>query len=245
MLKRLLLPVVPCMLVAAAGCADLQLRTSTVRQADTLTGLQYQQVLNNLAMLQADPSALPSMITLKNGTAQVADTGSAGLGLDLGSRTHTAPSLMGTRSVVEQWGTSPVADDTTLRLLRLAYNRAIGDPRLLTASEADDLAHTLSAQIGTNADISTDSDTLRTLLAISREGAAPPAADPADPAAKPAGFAPAQARPAGEAGEGDPSPRPSRLYLPAALAAGSGRVPATSLAPRRFPHPGRSLCPKG
>ena len=139
-------------------------------QASTLTSLQYQQVLNNLAMLHADPMASPALIALKSGTAQVADTGSLGVGLDLGSRTHTTPNLLGTRSVVEQWNTSPVSDDTTLRLLRLAYHRTMGDPPVLTADDANDLAHTLSARSARTPTSRPNVDTLRALIAISRKG---------------------------------------------------------------------------
>ena len=62
----------------SSGCAYVQLRKSTLRQASTITELQYQQVLNNLAMLSYDPFALPTMLALKNGTAQVADSGKRG-----------------------------------------------------------------------------------------------------------------------------------------------------------------------
>jgi len=47
--------------LAAFGCTDAQLRRSTVRQASTLSELQYQQVLENLATLCVDPNVLPGM----------------------------------------------------------------------------------------------------------------------------------------------------------------------------------------
>ncbi len=214
------------------GCADLQLRRSTLRQASTLTELQYQQVLNNLAMLHFDPFALPSMVALKNGTAQVADTGTALVGLDLGSRTHTLPSFSGTRSVVEQWGTSPMCDDTTLRLLRMAYRQAMGAREVLSEDAANDLVHTLSAQIGTNADISTDSDTLKALVALYRDSAkATPHAQPAaDSSVRPSSTIMAQSRAgAGQAGpdqtgDGVPNSPPLPTASPP-VPLGEGRRP--------------------
>jgi len=221
-----LLAALPC------GCADLQLRRSTLRQASTLTELQYQQVLNNLAMLHFDPFALPSMVALKNGTAQVADTGMAGVGLDLGSRTHTLPTFSGTRSVVEQWGTSPMCDDTTLRLLRMAYRQAMGAREVLSVDAANDLVHTLSAQIGTNADISTDSDTLKALVALYRDNAkATPRAQPAaDPSVHPSSTIMAQSRAAGgqagpdQTGNGVPNSPPIPIDPPR-VPLGEGRRP--------------------
>jgi hypothetical protein len=227
-------------LLVAAGCADLQLRRSTARQASTLTSLQYQQVLNNLAMLHADPTALPALIALKSGTAQVADTGSLGVGLDLGSRTHTTPNLLGTRSVVEQWNTSPVSDDTTLRLLRLAYHRTMGDPPVLTADDANDLAHTLSAQIGTNADISTDADTLRALVAISREGTPAPSTASADPSVQPAILTTARLPEAGEA-LAQPPGRVPALPPPLPNQPNVGNVTGTG--PGTIPQPNRTPAP--
>lgn len=223
-------------LLGAVGCADMQLRRSTARQASTLTSLQYQQVLNNLAMLHADPMALPALIALKSGTAQVADTGSLGVGLDLGSRTHTTPNFLGTRSVVEQWNTAPLSDDTTLRLLRLAYHRTMGDPPVLSADEANDLAHTLSAQIGTNADISTDVDTLRSLVAISREGTPAQNTASTDPSVQPVILAAArlpevQARAPGRA---PPLPPPPQSQ-PGGNVTGTG--PGAIPIPNRTPPP--------
>jgi hypothetical protein len=138
-----------------------------------LTELQYKQVLDNLAMYQLDPNAVPWLVALKNGSTQVGDTGSVGVLLDIGADVITHPSLNANRSIVDQWGTVPVTDDTTLKLLRMAYQTALGRPRFLSAPEANDLGHGLSQQIGTNADISTDADTLRALVSIYGEGLKP------------------------------------------------------------------------
>jgi hypothetical protein len=157
--------------LAASGCTGHQLRKSTVGQARTLTDLQYQQVLDNLAIFSLDPSTLPWHVSLKTGVAQVTDTGSAGAMLSIGSRVTAAPNVLGTRSVVEQWSTVPVTDDMTLELLRIAYRNAMGIRGALGPDEANLLAHKLSQQIATNADISVDADTLKSILdTFQREG---------------------------------------------------------------------------
>jgi hypothetical protein len=154
-----------------AGCTEVKLRRSTVQQASTLTELQYQQVLDNLAMFCGNPNAVPWHITIKNGTAQIADTGSAGALLDIGSQVITHPSLLGSRSVVEQWSTEPVTDGTTLRLLQLAYQGAISEPHLLSVDDANSLAHQLSAQQPTTSDMSIDRDTIQYMLRLYAEPA--------------------------------------------------------------------------
>jgi hypothetical protein len=129
--------------------------------------LEYQQVLNNLAMYCEDPTTLPWHVNLQNGAVQVADAGSVGTiaQSDLSKAFTWSPYFTGTRSIVTQWSTIPITDDTTLRLLRLAYQIAVSyrtdrdfDPDL-----ARDLAHTLKNQTATNADISLDTNLFDTL----------------------------------------------------------------------------------
>jgi hypothetical protein len=150
--------------IALSGCANVQLKLSTLRSASTLTDLQYQQVLDNLAMYCEHPTALPWHVSLQNGAVQVADAGSVGTiaQSDLSHAFTWSPYFTGTRSVVTQWSTIPVTDDTTLRLLRRAYQIAVSyraerdlDPDLMY-----DLAHSLKSQIATNADISLDTNLL-------------------------------------------------------------------------------------
>jgi hypothetical protein len=151
-----------------SGCANVQLKVSTVRSASTLTDLQYQQVLDNLAMYSQDPTALPWHVNLQNGAVQIADAGSVGTiaQTDLSHAFTWSPYFTGTRSIVTQWSTIPVTDDTTLQLLRLAYQIAVSyrtehelDPDL-----AMDLAHSLKNQTATNADISLDTNLLDSLV---------------------------------------------------------------------------------
>jgi hypothetical protein len=150
--------------LAAAGCTNMQLRRSTVGQATTVTELQYQQILNNLAMSYCDPYVLPSLISIKSGTTQAADTGTAGVLPAAEPNALIAPTLTGSRTIVEQWSTAPITDDTTLDLLNMAYRRALGFAELMDKKKANDLAHALIGQIPTTADSSLEGEVLAQIL---------------------------------------------------------------------------------
>jgi plastocyanin len=140
------------LLWALPGCTNLQLKRSTVDQASTLTDLQYRQVLSNLAMFSKNPSAIPFHINVRDGSAQVTDTGSVGLiggfGRSMGDLASGTPSLSGSRTVVDQWSMVPITDDEELKLLSMAYLNAFGLNKTLTEDEgfANDLGHELAKQ---------------------------------------------------------------------------------------------------
>ena len=157
-----------CVIVGVAclcfsGCTSLRLERSTANQARTLTQLQYQQVMNNLAMYFVDPWAVPSQVGLRDGSTQVADAGAAGfLGqTDLAHKFASSPTINGSRSVVEQWGMLPVTDENNLRLLRMAYRRAAFGVDETLATDADfrnQLAHELKGQIAVTEDLRRSTD---------------------------------------------------------------------------------------
>jgi hypothetical protein len=156
------------------GCTHYRLEVNTVKQAQTVVDLEYRQILDNLAMFCLNREALPSLVTLKTGASQVGDTGSAGFlgtsGLTYGSPANfyssfgSSPTITGTRTIVDQWGSSPVTDDNNLLLLQKAFRCALGWKDLINEDDANDLAHDLNPQIGTTADISVDRDTLGTVF---------------------------------------------------------------------------------
>lgn len=130
-------------LVFLTGCTNLQLRRNTISQAGTLPDLQHQMVLDNLAAFACNPDAIPFQVNLRDGSAQISDFGSAGTQLI----THWFVALIGTRTKTDQWGMVPVTDETTLRLLRIAYHRAFGSTEDLYSNDfANDLAHHLAKQ---------------------------------------------------------------------------------------------------
>jgi hypothetical protein len=153
-------------LVVVSGCTASRLRHSTINQAKTLTDLQYQQVMDNLAQFTVNPYTLPWHVNLKTGVSQIQDTGSADIQFPLTSRIIPLLDLSGSRAIVEQWSNVPLTDDTMLKLVQAAYQNAVGVTHFLSWDEANDLAHDLTYQIGTNADISIEEDTLRQIFAV-------------------------------------------------------------------------------
>ena len=145
-------------LCCATGCTVGRLRQRTINQGNTLPELQYQQVLDNLAQFAENPSALPWHVNLREGTSQVTDSLSGGALVDLGPPASTQPQLFGSRTVVAQWGMSPVIDATELNLLRVAYRRAFGISEMPTPEFLDELAHELKDQFASNADLRNESE---------------------------------------------------------------------------------------
>jgi hypothetical protein len=140
------------------GCTSGRLRQRTINQGKTLPELQYQQVLDNLALFAANPSALPWHVNLREGTTQITDSLSGGAAVDLGPPTETLPQILGSRTVVAQWGMSPVIDVAELRLLRIAYRRAHGLPDMPDAEFLDELAQELKDQSASNSDLRDESE---------------------------------------------------------------------------------------
>ncbi len=116
------------------GCqTHVSLRNSSVKTAETLTDLNYQQVLNNVAQFTANPAAMPSLAVFNAGTVTVADqktlnlnaTGAptisnaqqAGSGLPILSLLIN-PSV--SRTLTENWSMAPVTDIDNLRRIRCA-----------------------------------------------------------------------------------------------------------------------------
>lgn len=145
-------------LTAASGCTNARLRQRTVNQGSTLPELQYQQVLDNLALFAENPAALPWHMNVREGTSQVTDSGSAGALVDIGPPPATFPQAFASRTVVAQWGMSPVIDPLELRLLRIAYRRAHGAPEMPDAEVLDELAHELKNQAPSNSDLRDESE---------------------------------------------------------------------------------------
>ncbi len=131
------------LLPTLSGCAtQLALRDDTVWTSNTLTDLQYKQVLDNVARFQDDPDTVPSFAVATAGTVAVNDQAGAGV-----SPTYspTLPfSLQGggalpilsllfpfsaQRTTAENWSLTPITDADNLRRLRCAY-------RLLVMGEA-------------------------------------------------------------------------------------------------------------
>jgi len=114
-----------------SGCTSVALERNTVKQASTLTDLQYQQVLDNLAMFACNPDAMAWHLKLNSGTVQVTDQVSGAFLASLPSAVSDSvkylfqPSAAAQRGLVGQWNVIPTVDPDDLQALQLAYQKAI------------------------------------------------------------------------------------------------------------------------
>jgi hypothetical protein len=127
-----------------SGCrTHLSLRDNTVRTTGTLTDLNYQQVLDNLARFHDNPAAMPSFAVVNAGTVNVADQQSFNanatyaptltFGQQLGSGLPILSLLLnpsGQRNVTENWSLAPVTDIDNLRRIRCAYQLLVANGAL-------------------------------------------------------------------------------------------------------------------
>jgi hypothetical protein len=129
------------LLLMAAGCqTHLALQDNSVRATGTLTDLNYQQVLNNVAMFVANPSALPSVAVFNAGTVTASDqqtiNASATYSPTLtfaqqGGGALPILSLLANpgaqRNITENWSLVPVTDIDNLRRIRCAFQLLVLD----------------------------------------------------------------------------------------------------------------------
>src|SRR5262249_2045959 len=135
---RLIMRAVTMLLVACpllGGCqSHFVLLDNSVKMTETLTDLNYQQVLNNVAMFVHNPSTLPSFAAISRGTANVADqkayNGNANYAPTLLFSQQGGgalpiltllfnPSLQ--RQVTENWSMVPITDTDHLKRMRCAF----------------------------------------------------------------------------------------------------------------------------
>ena len=124
----------------SSGCTHCFLQENTLRSSSTLSSLQTQQVLDNLARLECDQAANPCHLNLTAGLVQATDQASKTLAASvfstgLASINSVNPAVSAQRGLVEQWSVNPVTDGEQLETLRVAYRKALypSDP------EVDDL----------------------------------------------------------------------------------------------------------
>lgn len=144
-----------CLAAASAlpGCmTHRSLRANTVRTAATLTDLNHQQVLDNVARFAANPAAVPSVSVVNAGTVTVAD--------QLGGNANAtyAPTLTsgqqgggalpilsllfnpsGSRTLTENWSLAPVTDVDNLRRIRCAFQLLVRGKGTTDCEDCKDL----------------------------------------------------------------------------------------------------------
>ena len=136
--------IIACILSAASGCADVQLRKNSVSQAAAVHDLQQQQVLDNLAMFVHNYNSMPYFSYANQSGAQVTDQANASASIGWGRVNEFGNSAVphipfpllfssaglaggGQRSQQEAFTVTPVNDPRKLELMRCAYQTAVAN----------------------------------------------------------------------------------------------------------------------
>jgi hypothetical protein len=131
----------------ASGCMNQQLQFSTRRTTNTLPDLQYQQIMDNLAMIAANPGFLPYLAVAGQGSIQVTDGGTSSLSLNMAPKTFTSGmfGLGASRNITGTWSLGTITSPEKIRAMQAAYQQAVrgsaqGDPAyawLMTGCKKD------------------------------------------------------------------------------------------------------------
>ncbi|MGO9466979.1 MAG: hypothetical protein ACLQVF_22790 [Isosphaeraceae bacterium] len=115
------------LLAVASGCMNQQLRFATARTTSTLPDLHYQQVMDNLALIAANPGFLPYLAVAGQGSIQVTNGGNAAFPASLapGLSAWWLPSLGASRNVTGTWNLGTITSPEKIREMQWAYQNAV------------------------------------------------------------------------------------------------------------------------
>ncbi len=111
----------------ASGCMNQQLRFATARTTSTLPDLHYQQVMDNLALIAANPGFLPYLAVAGQGSIQVTNGGNAAFPASLapGLSAWWLPSLGASRNVTGTWNLGTITSPEKIREMQSVYQSAV------------------------------------------------------------------------------------------------------------------------
>lgn len=112
----------------ASGCTThRRLRQNTIDQSETVSDIYTQQVLDNLAMFVYDSNSLPFFAFPDKGSNTVTDTGEASVTPNwvAAAFEKIGLSAKASRSMAQNWTTTPIRDPHKLALMRCAYQHAL------------------------------------------------------------------------------------------------------------------------
>src|SRR4051812_16797574 len=114
-------------LALLSGCTHLQLSRSTLRQAGTITDLEYKQVISNLAAYHCNPDVLPHFAVVGTGGTSITDQGGLNVELewDASKLVRKLLGLQATREVEEQWTLAPVVNPDKLRAIKSVFQLVV------------------------------------------------------------------------------------------------------------------------
>ncbi len=116
--------------LSCTGCTTLALERQALSQAASPTDIRYQEVMDNLAMIAADPFALPTYTSIFAGTAQVTDTAQFASSTTLGGPKVGAEALTPqmSRLVTQNWSLDPINAPEKLEAIRCACRWVVFGP---------------------------------------------------------------------------------------------------------------------
>jgi hypothetical protein len=119
----------------SSGCMSRQLQFATARTTSTLLDLHYQQVVDNLAHVAANPGYLPYLAVAGQGSIQVTNSGNASFPANwtLAAAGQWLPSLTASTNVTGTWSLGTVTSPEKIRAMQAYYRDAVqrsklGDP---------------------------------------------------------------------------------------------------------------------
>jgi hypothetical protein len=120
------------------ACQHIELRNHTVRQATTLTDIQYKQVLGNLAMFSDNPNSLPYLSVTGTGLTNITDSLNAGSSFNWDKLSNVGritsgfvfdkggATFGGTSTSSEQWTSGSILNPDQLLYMRCIYQSTVG-----------------------------------------------------------------------------------------------------------------------
>jgi hypothetical protein len=125
-----------CLLLACTnGCTTLALNRQSLLQTSSAVDVRYREVMENLAMLKADPLKLPAFSSIYSGTTNIADTVPVNLNNSASISKAGAPLTYAfsmdyplSRAVTQNWTLDPTIAPEKLRAMRCAYSWVLFGP---------------------------------------------------------------------------------------------------------------------
>jgi len=107
-----------------SGCIEGQLHYNTLELTSTVEKIQYDQVLDNLALFLDSPgnNTLPAVVDLSSGSVQVADQFSPSFKFPFSGMITREADLTIQRQWTENWSITPVHDASDLERLQALFH---------------------------------------------------------------------------------------------------------------------------
>ena len=114
------------LLLGFAGCTSVQLKYNTLQQGQSLTDLEYEMVLDNIAMQKDSPGALPWHATITKASITINDvvTPSGAYEDRDAAEQHPQPGHFAETTWQGDWTFTPVVDPSVLTNLLAIYKKA-------------------------------------------------------------------------------------------------------------------------